>query len=40
MLHPAIVFAAGIFLRKLDGAVIAKPANMFEDRESLRGKTI
>jgi hypothetical protein len=30
MLHPAIVIAAGIFLRELNGTVIAKPANMLE----------
>ena len=30
VLHAAVVFAAGIFLRQLDGSVITKPANMLE----------
>ena len=30
VLHAAAMFLACVFLRKLDGAIVAKPANMLE----------
>ena len=30
VLHATAMFLAGVFLRKLDGAIVAKPANMLE----------